>query len=148
MCSCAVSAGIFTFDRGVQSCITSSSISLLTDALEYLRSRCPRVVSAKPHPLSLLIEGRGLHDNLRDRDNLSTTDSIAVPKVSAIQRFDCITFQQQRCISCIFQCLSHFDVDKDRYLLARRLLNIEGVASAHSLRIIEYYAIENARSSH
>ena len=82
-----MSAGIFTLDRDVQSCRTSSSISLLT---EHLRSRCPRVVSGKLHAQGLFIEGCGLYDNLRDRDNLSTTDSIAVPKVSAIRRFDCI----------------------------------------------------------
>ena len=55
---------------------------LLAAAAEHLRSRCPRVASDKPHPLGLFIEGRGLHDNLRDRDNLSTlllpSDSVPV----------------------------------------------------------------------
>ena len=37
-------------------------------------------------------EGRGLLNNLRDRDNLSTTDNIAGTKVSAIRRFDCSIF--------------------------------------------------------
>ena len=52
---------------------------LLAAAAEHLRSRCPRVASDKPHPLGLFIEGRGLHDNLRDRDNLSTIASSPDP---------------------------------------------------------------------
>ena len=42
-----------------------------------------------PQPHTAVNERRGLLDNLRDRDNLSTADNIAETKVSAIRRFDC-----------------------------------------------------------